>query len=292
MIRSTVGTSRSATRSTRRVATGTVQTQQRRQSPLKRLPIVVLPYKRGSHSAKALSERMSQLLSYKVRRRYSDDTLEVKPWNVFINWGSSTTIPTGGNRVVNPVERIALASDKLRTFQALENVDGIRIPAFTTDRSVAAGWIRDGVVVVCRTVLSGHSGAGIMLAESEDQLVNAPLYVKYVKKAKEFRCHVAFGEVIDVQEKRKRAGYEGDTNFQVRNHHTGWVYCREDIQEPNGLRAMANRTVLQLGLDFGAVDIIYNAKRNESVVLEVNTAPGLEGLTVDKYATAFVRELT
>jgi glutathione synthase/RimK-type ligase-like ATP-grasp enzyme len=235
---------------------------------------------------------MSQLLSYKVRRRYSDGTLEVKPWNVFINWGSSTTIPTGGNRVVNPVERIALASDKLRTFQALENVAGIRIPAFTTDRSVATGWLRDGVVVVCRTVLSGHSGAGIVLAQSEDQLVNAPLYVQYVKKAKEFRCHVAFGEVIDVQEKRKRAGYEGATNFQVRNHHTGWVYCREDIQEPTGLKPMALQVVSTLGLDFGAVDIIYNAKRNELYVLEVNTAPGIENTTVEKYATAFVRALT
>jgi D-alanine-D-alanine ligase-like ATP-grasp enzyme len=44
-------------------------------------------------------------------------------------------------------------------------------------------------------------------------------------------------------------------------------------------------------LDFGAVDIIYNAKRNECYVLEVNTAPGLEGTTVEKYATKFASEL-
>jgi glutathione synthase/RimK-type ligase-like ATP-grasp enzyme len=119
------------------------------------------------------------------------------------------------------------------------------------------------------------------------------LYVQYVKKQQEFRVHVAFGEVIDVQEKRKRKDLPEDfsTNFQVRNHQTGWVYCREDITEPNELRPMAVAATAALGLDFGAVDLIYNAKRNECFCLEINTAPGLEGQTVKKYADAFVRAL-
>lgn len=245
---------------------------------------------------------MGTLLSYRVRRLFNDrpnPTFVVRPWTRLINWGNGRApVGTGPfSSISNSFAAVATASNKLSTFRALEGKDGIRIPVFTTDRSVAAGWIRDGVVVVCRTQLSGHSGAGIVLASSEAELVQAPLYVQYVKKQQEFRVHVAFGEVIDVQEKRRaKRDSDGDgegvpANYQIRNHHTGWVYCRENITEPVGLREMAIRTVPELGLDFGAVDLIYNAKRNEVYVLEVNTAPGLEGSTVDKYAEAFVKEL-
>lgn len=200
---------------------------------------------------------------------------------------------SGINRIVNPMDRVSVAGNKLLTFEKLKDVDGISIPTFTTDRSVAESWLRDGIDVVCRTQLRGHSGAGIVLSNKDNPLVDAPLYVQYVKKQKEFRVHVAFGEVIDVQEKRKRNDLPEDfkANFQVRNHQTGWVYCRENIEVPGGLLSLARSVVEQLGLDFGAVDIIYNAKSDVCYCLEVNTAPGLEGTTVEKYAQAFVREL-
>lgn len=207
-----------------------------------------------------------------------------------MNWGNGS----GTLRAdLNGYERVSAAGNKLSTFRALEGKDGIRIPEFTTDRSVATGWAGDGISVVCRTKLHGHSGDGIVLADSAEAVVAAPLYTKYVKKQDEYRVHVAFGEVIDVQAKRKRRDVPADfaTNYKVRNHHTGWVYCRENIQEPGELRGMAVATVSALGLDFGAVDIIYNAKRNECSVLEVNTAPGLTGTTVTKYADAFAKEL-
>jgi glutathione synthase/RimK-type ligase-like ATP-grasp enzyme len=45
-----------------------------------------------------------------------------------------------------------------------------------------------------------------------------------------------------------------------------------------------------LGLDFGAVDLIQDIKGNY-YVLEINTAPGLEGATVANYAAAFTEAL-
>jgi glutathione synthase/RimK-type ligase-like ATP-grasp enzyme len=41
-----------------------------------------------------------------------------------------------------------------------------------------------------------------------------------------------------------------------------------------------------MGLDFGAVDIGHRLIDNQFFVFEVNTAPGLEGTTLDKYAKA------
>jgi glutathione synthase/RimK-type ligase-like ATP-grasp enzyme len=194
--------------------------------------------------------------------------------------------------VINPVDKVRIAGDKLQTFRALEGGEGIRIPQFTTELDTAKQWIQDGQVVVCRRTLSGHSGAGIVLAKTVDELVAAPLYVVYVRKQKEFRVHVAFGEVIDVQEKRKRQEVaKEDVDFQIRNHQTGWVYCREDIVEPNGLRELALAATKKIGLEFSAVDIIWNEKSNTCYCLELNTAPGLEGTTVERYADAFVRYL-
>ncbi len=243
---------------------------------------------------------MGELLSYRVRRLFNDrpnPTFVVHPWTRVLNWGNSSA-PVGTGpfaSVSNSFDSVALAANKLQTFRALENKDGIRIPAFTTDLAVANIWRVENQIVVCRTKLSGHSGDGIILSSGVDvELPRAPLYVQYIKKQKEFRVHVVYGEVIDVQEKRKRSDLpEGfECNFQVRNHQTGWVYCREEIREPDGLRQMAIRTCQELGLDFGAVDIIFNEKHNALYVLEVNTAPGLEGTTVNKYAEAFVKHLS
>lgn len=164
----------------------------------------------------------------------------------------------------------------------------VSTPEFTEERSTAETWIAEGKVVVARTKLNAHSGAGIVLAARIEDLVDAPLYTTYIKKAQEFRVHIAFGQVIDVTQKRKRTDFEGEVNYAIRNHQNGWVYCREDLTEPEDLRNQAVAAIESLGLDFGAVDIIYNKHYNKCYVLEVNTAPGCEGTTVEAYRQAFV----
>jgi D-alanine-D-alanine ligase-like ATP-grasp enzyme len=50
--------------------------------------------------------------------------------------------------------------------------------------------------------------------------------------------------------------------------------------------------VSAINLSFGAADIIYSRKKNAAFVLEVNTAPGIEGLTVLDYANAITSVFT
>lgn len=241
---------------------------------------------------------MSQLLNYRVRRLFNDRPnphFVPKDWHKIVNWGNGRQPPSYPVNVttVNSFEAVAQAANKLTTFERFKDAKNVRIPQYTTSRDTAYEWLRKGDVgIVARTKLSGHSGDGIILVTDKGgELPAAPLYVQYVKKQKEFRVHVAFGEVIDVQEKRQRSDYSGETNFQVRNHSTGWVYCRENIAEPDELRELALAATAALQLEFCAVDIIWNEKRNECYCLEVNTAPGLEGTTVEKYAESFVKAL-
>lgn len=244
----------------------------------------------GSNSSRLLAKRFTELRGRRVFQVARDSATYVprRP-SVYLNWGCSSA-PTWARQPINCVnqfDKVARAGNKLLTFQALAGKPGITIPEFTNDKTVAQAW---GVDIVCRSVLNGHSGAGITIQPSNTELPNVPLYVKYIKKQKEFRVHVIFGQVVDVQQKKKREGFE-NANFQVRNHANGWVYCRENISEPEGLRESAVRTIEELGLDFGAVDIIWNERQNQVYVLEVNTAPGLEGNSVNVYAENIWRKL-
>lgn len=100
-------------------------------------------------------------------------------------------------------------------------------------------------------------------------------------------------EVIDIQQKRLANGareVEGHNEY-IRSHANGWIFAREDIVEPKELRSLALEATAALGLDFGAVDIIWNEKEDKCYCLEVNTAPGLEGQTLISYTNAIRRLL-
>lgn len=157
------------------------------------------------------------------------------------------------------------------------------IPEWTTSIDVARAW---NSVVVSRHLLRSSEGRGITIADTPDAIQNAPLYVKYIKKLGEYRVHVAFGEVLSISQKRRR---NGNDSSRIRNTANGYVFCRDNVVLPEGINELALKAVQALGLDFGAVDIIYNRHYNQCYVLEVNTAPGIEGTTVNEYANAFVR---
>ena len=259
--------------------------------------LVIYPYKMGSQSAKKLAQRVSSIIHLKVRRVRSEGMYKPRRRSIVLNWGNSN--PPRFNDIVrrngitydvlNRWDRVALASNKITAFERFKEKE-IPTPDWTTDQRVAQGWLNEGEIVLSRTLLTSHSGRGIHINDlaTSNLLVRAPLYVKYKKKRKEFRVHVFKGQVIDLAEKRKFRLERRDASFVglVRNHDNGWAFCRDGIVEPDGLRSLALTAVSVLGLSFGACDIIWNEKENKLYVLEVNTAPGLEGTTLERYSNA------
>lgn len=146
-------------------------------------------------------------------------------------------------------------------------------------------------LVVARTLTNSSEGKGIVIFEKGTTPPPAPLYTEYIPKKKEFRVHVWNNKAFDVAEKRKRKGYDQERNTQVRNTANGYVFCRDNVVEPEGLRVLAENAVAALGRSYGAVDIIWNEKQNKCYVLEVNSRPGMEGKTVDLYADAILRSM-
>ena len=252
--------------------------------------IVIYPYKMRSNSAKALQKEL-QSRGHRVIRVRKNGRFRPNPdSDLIINWGNSAWPVSWhhqGGVYFNHPQYVGLATNKLHTFMAL---GGIPIPEFTTDWATAEEWFEEGNIVVEREVLVGHSGEGIILHDPGEGGVfdahNGPsLYVKYIKKSAEYRVHVFNGNVIDIQQKKKKRG-EDNINYRIRSHNRGWVFCRENITFPEEIKQLAIDSVRRLHLDFGAVDIVYNRHSNNSYVLEINSAPGLAGASIGIYADA------
>jgi glutathione synthase/RimK-type ligase-like ATP-grasp enzyme len=241
--------------------------------------IYMYAYSNASKTAKLLSEKLGI-------KRLKHTGSKAKP-TVVINWGKG--IPFA--KVINDYKAVGSAINKLVAFNRLKET-GVSCPPYTTKVSEARAWLASGSKVVVRHNLTGHEGQGIQIVGDQGGTVpdGAPLYVKYIPKKKEFRIHVAGGQVIDQQQKVLRANHPGPKSFEVRNTANGFIFQRMGIDVPSACRDQAVASVKALGLDFGAVDVIWNESQAKAYVLEVNTAPGLEGTSLDIYA-ASLRQL-
>jgi glutathione synthase/RimK-type ligase-like ATP-grasp enzyme len=258
--------------------------------------IFIYPYRRGSASAAGLANALSV-----PRISHNNSRFRASTKKTVINWGA-TEVPAAVNncgRVLNKPQLIRNASNKRIFFEQVAQAgeEGPRVPDWTLDPLEAASWIeqREAKLVFARTVLSGHSGEGIVQYDSAEALSSAPrgvLYVKYVPKREEYRVHVSrLSGIFSVQKKLKRFDAT-EPNYRIRNHANGFIYARENVRLPNeDSELQAIRALRTTGLDFGAVDLIFNERRGHSYVLEVNTAPGLEGTTVLEYAEEIKRLL-
>lgn len=251
------------------------------------------PYKIGSESATELSELLD------ILRVKPEGTYVPKIGHKVINWGNGRT-PLWADRayqrgvtILNKPAAVNVASNKLSAFQALQAA-GVAIPKFTIDLTTATTWLRTGSTVVERHELRGNSGEGIRIVNLDDpdmpnDIQRAPLYTRFIPKTAEFRVHVFRGEVIDYIEKKKVLAERRGANFNkyVSSINCDWVFSRTDVRDMPEVRAIAIKAVVALGLDFGAVDVVF--ADGVPYVLEVNTAPGLSGTTLVKYANAFRR---
>lgn len=246
----------------------------------------IYPYNQYSGSAKALAKAMN------IRRiRHTG----VKPvsTDIVINWGAGRVkrlINCFG--YLNKPEAVRIAANKLHTFKVLDG--HCPIPEFTPLKDEAVKWLADGSIVVERHTLTGHSGEGIRLVHKDDEnhalSDDAKLYVKYIPKKHEFRLHVFHDKVFFIQRKARNLDVKDeDVNWQVRNHGNGFIYAHENVDVPDVAKQAAIMAVKLLGLDFGAVDMIYNERKNTYFTLEINTACGLQGETLNKYVEIFTK---
>jgi len=258
--------------------------------------IVLYPYKIGSASCRALQSKLTEHVD--TLRVFPDKAYTSKKGDIVVNWGTSSppTWKVPAN-MLNSLKAVKYATNKIRTFDKLLQSNseffGPRIPEHTTSPTLVRAWLDHGCAVVVRHALEGHSGKGIemLLPEGDGDIPNAPLYTKYSKKAREFRVHVFKGRATLIQEKKLPRGVDKEqTNYAVRTHATGWIFATKNLEKiDKSVSVLAIEAVAALGLDFGSVDVLWNNHYSRASLLEVNTACGLEGITLDTYTQEILK---
>lgn len=239
-------------------------------------------------SSKLLAEALGS-----KRIKHNRSNYRHRRGDLVINWGSGELPPNiNKDRVLNTPAAINLVADKLQFFRRFKDT-GLT-PQYWENVNDAMAWLKQGRnrIVVARTVLRGHSGAGIQLVRDGDTPPAARLYTAYTPKTDEYRVHFFGGRSIFVQRKARARDVPDDkVNWRIRNHANGFIFAHQNLEVPAAVTRIAEQAIHRLPLFFGAIDIIYSDKTDTALVLEVNSAPGLEGTTLEKYKEAFLAEL-
>lgn len=248
--------------------------------------VKIFPYNLGSEGANALAKGLG------VLRIKKDGNFVLRNGTTIINWGNSVMQQfkqskrfTGRLTVLNHPDCVLDAINKVVALKCLGE-NGVSIPQYALTKAEANAFLNDNGIVVCRTRINAKGGAGIVLARTQEELVDAPLYTKHIRHKHEYRVHVVGNRVIDFAQKKKRVGTEPDV--LVRSH-GDWIFARDGVELPDDCATQACNAVRALGLDFGAVDIGFRVKEGKAFVFEVNTAPGFEigSSTQASYVKAF-----
>jgi len=257
--------------------------------------VYIIKGRTGYKTAKKLKEELNAaFLKHETRLSNRD---------FIINWGDTGEMqedywyerPLVFRRLwLNPSNTVAICSNKISFFHRFRQEDshesaGIaRIPDFTTIKRSAEKWLEENNSVCVRRLVRSHAGRGLSICNPGEPLPDAPLYVKYIKKSDEYRVHIVRDDVF-IQKKMRRNSFE-NPNWKIRNVANGFVFAnkQENVGEvPEDVKAQALKAFNKVGLDFGAVDVVYNRAQNKAYVLEINTAPGLTGETLKFYVNCF-----
>lgn len=119
----------------------------------------------------------------------------------------------------------------------------------------------------------------------------AVYFSQFYKKQQEYRVHIGSGKVLLFSCK------QGDKSKKVWNRKNGFSFrhmARSEWEWANELmeiQRMCKKALKSINLDFGAVDVMVSDIEDQKFVIsEINTAPGLSPLGVQKYAAYFLKE--
>lgn len=208
--------------------------------------------------------------------------------DIVINWGRpSDPWPASCFTWINEPKAVAIASNKLTAFRKFSD-ESVNCVPWAEDRSVANEWLSNGKSVCVRALLRASCARGMSIISPGEELPPARLYTQYIKKQHEYRVHATQDGAFDIQRKMRRNG--GECDNQIRNLENGWIFGRSSLDLSDVMRErlslLGASAVRCLGLHYGAVDVLYNLLSDSLYTLEVNTAPGLEGETVNSYSSA------
>ena len=246
---------------------------------------------RDSLRLKGLKAYKTPIRPTKKELRWFLERINIK--DLWINWGSApnnTLAENAYNKFVSSKGRVlnknTIYNKKTQLLKLAAS--GVSVPVvYDTEQPGTVG-----------RSLNHYGGSDLLRGTGRDY------WTQKLNLNHEIRVHVFDGKSIHTGKKILREGWSTHPNnvavgFQqahpwIRTYSAGWrieyAYAPQIRQDR---RDIAIAAVKALGLDFGAVDVgILKGGGGKPVVLEVNTAPGLdEGPSVEVYVNQIIAKI-
>lgn len=227
-------------------------------------------------------QRFSKWVTYKRRGQRTGD--------IVINWGASVghgiserLYAKATAKMLNTPDMLALNKDKHGALVLMHAASVSAVPSW-----LIADVPADAYPVVARTP-NHFGGSGLWRCNNKEELMaargrGANHATKLLIKAGEFRVHILLDKAVRIVRKVKA---REDAIDLCRSHKNGWKFKQVAVGNiPVGLEVLAANAVKAIGLQMGAVDVVLQKGTNKLIVLEVNSTPGLEGHSLEAWATA------
>lgn len=276
--------------------------------------LYVLYKNSGVHSGRALRKMLAQRHDEKVLggfpKRFQKILRQAGEPEYVINLGTTEEFRIGST-FLNDGDMVRASSNKRKARMLFQEL-GVPAPRLYLRASEVG---TPDLPVVGRT--SYHKkGEGFWycrtLAEVRQAVKQgATHFLQFIPKTREYRVHTfakhrALGQEdralddyvsIKISEKVWQGEVKPDPNEPQKNHAFGWTFLgpqRRREEELDVVRHAAKAAIAALGMDFGAVDVMYKVRDKQAFVLEVNSTPSLANETADtcgRYADRILKTL-
>jgi len=188
-----------------------------------------------------------------------------------IRWGTSLN-PFTTDTEYNHPEVIRTCGNKRKLDLVLRTAKIAHLEYFSESE------VPDHYPVCVRTVMNGHGGEGIVIAQSAEEWANLMQYPWSYWQNFEFELgvHVLGGMVCRIFKKiAPELGAVASEQFPIRNMERGYHFSLRDNSHYPKLQAFISKVCEIVPLKFGRFDIGLEKESRQFYVIEINTAPGL-----------------
>ena len=270
----------------------------------------------GCHTGRALRQALAETYRGGIAggfpKKFQLDLRRKEKPDVVVNLGITEPVAFTG-RILNSREMIQACSNKRRARMQFAET-GVPSPLlFLTGQQIA----KENLPVVGRT--SYHrKGEGFWFCQSLRDVqravsAGATHFMEFIPNTREYRVHTfvksKYWEAsqkerkpehyasIKISEKVWTGDGEPDPKSPQKNHDFGWSFLAPQNrreEEVNVVRYAAKQAIAALGMDFGAVDVMYRLGNKLPYVLEVNSTPSMAdeaANTCEIYAKRILRTI-
>lgn len=264
---------------------------------------MILSHSGSIPSAKILRNAILEELGWKKRQLLITSDNSKITGRLHLRFGNSSPVPIGDPKgVINSSKFIRFCSDKREVARYFSKHAEVPVPQFTKLKKKIPN--KKDFPFLVRTTLTSSGSKGIMIFQEFKEFLEAlkkgkikynSYWTPYYSFKEEFRVHILGGKIGKIFRKQLN-DKDSISSIYIRNNDNSHFYrlALENTPESviNLVKIFHERMIKGFGKDFNyftALDVGVVKDGSEAVLIEPNTAPGLNSRTAKIYAKYIIQ---